>query len=304
MEQEILKIAVCLKVIRQLSSDRGFDAVIRTVDTESLVKMINPEDEYALEMALLLREKIEERMGRAEIIAVSVLPAEDEAVLRRYLAMGVDQAFRIWDEGFDTLNAQAIAFLLSECIRRIEPDLILCGKKALDVNGNETGGYLAELLHIPQVSGVTSVDISQKERDLICRRQVESLGWELVETSLPIVLTVEPGENEPRYPVLFSILAWLDKEIEPLNKVSLKIDANRLDELNSTVRFLDWNRPKPEKIFTPKGELPPEERIRLVVSGGMDKKKTEFIEGEAKEVVSQMVDLLVRKKLLKADGEP
>ena len=303
MKQNILKIVVCLKVIRQLSADRGFDIVTRTVNTESLVKMINPEDEYALEMALLLKEGIEERIGHAEIIAVSVSPAEDEAVLRRYLAMGVDQAFRIWDEGFDTLNAQAVAFLLSECIRRIEPDLILCGKKALDVNGNETGGYLSEFLNIPQVSGVTSADISQKERALICRRQVEKLGWELVETSLPIVLTVELGENEPRYPDLFSILAWLGKEIKILDKVSLKIDANRLDELNSTVRFLDWNRPRPEKILTPKGELPPEERMRLVVSGGMDKKKTEFIEGEAKEVASQMVNLLVRKKILKAHGD-
>jgi len=293
------KIVVCLKVIRQLSSDRGFDAVTKVVNAESLVTMLNPEDEYALEMALLLKEKI----GHAEIIAISLSPVEDEVVLRRYLAMGVDHAFRIWDEGFDTLNAQAVAFLLSESIRRIEPDLIFCGKKALDTNGNETGGYLAEFLNVPQVSGVTSVDISQKERGLICRRQVNGLGWELVETSLPVLLSVEIGDNEPRYPNLFSILVWLEKEIKTFDKVSLKIDNNRLDEWNSMVRFLDWNRPKPEKIFTPKGELPPEERMQLIVSGGMDKKKTEFIEGEIKVVASQVVDLLARKKLLKTHGE-
>ena len=88
-----------------------------------------------------------------------------------------------------------------------------------------------------------------------------------------------------------------------MDKVSLEIDNNRLDEWNSMVRFLDWIRPKPEKIFTPKGELPPEERMRLIVSGGMDKKKTEFIEGETKVVASQMVNLLARKKLLKTHGE-
>ncbi len=290
---------VCLKVIRQLSSDRGFDAVTRLVNPESLVRMLNPEDEYALEMALSLKEKI----GRAEIVAISLSPAEDEVVLRRYLAMGVDHAIRIWDEGFDILSAQAKAFLLSECIRRVKPDVIFCGKKALDTNGNETGGYLAEFLHVPQVSGVTSVEFSQQGRGLICRRQVERIGCELVEASWPVVLCVEAGDNEPRYPDLFSILLWLEKKIETFDKASLKIDENRLGEWNSAVRFLDWNRPKPEKVFTPKDELPPEERMRLIASGGMDKKKTEFIGGETKTVASQLVDLLARKKFLKTRGE-
>jgi len=299
MKQDALKIVVCLKLIRQLSSDRGFDAVTRVVNPESVVTMLNPGDEYALEMALSLKEKI----SHAEIIAISLSPAEDEAVLRRYLAMGVDHAIRIWDEGFDALNAQAVAFLLSECIRRVEPDVIFCGTKALDTNGNETGGYLAEFLHLPQVPGVTSVEFSQEGRGLFCRRQVETIGCELVKASWPVLLSVDTGDNEPRYPDLFSTLFWLEKKIETFDKASLKIDDNRLNEWNSMVRFLDWNRPKPEKIFTPKDELPPEERIRLIVSGGMDKRKTEFIDGETKVVASRVVDLLARKKFLKTSGE-
>jgi electron transfer flavoprotein beta subunit len=293
--KDTLKMVVCLKVIRQLSADRGFDAVTRVVNPESLVTMLNPEDEYALEMALSLKEKI----GNVEIVAISLSPAEDEVVLRRYLAMGVDHAIRLWDEGFDALNGQAKAFLLSEGIRRVEPDLVFCGRKALDTNGNETGGYLAEFLHLPHLSGVTSVEISREGGGLTCRRQVESIGCELVETSWPVLLSVETGDDEPRYPDLFSTLLWLEKKIETFDKASLKIDETRLDEWNSAVRFLDWNRPKPEKVFTPKDELPPEERMRLIVSGGMDKKKTEFIEGETKAVASQLVDLLARKKLFK-----
>jgi electron transfer flavoprotein beta subunit len=219
MDRDTLKIAVSLKVIGQLCTERGFDAVRRTIDPDCLIKMINPADLYALEMALLIKEKFQEGIDGVEVFAYSLSPAEDEGILRHHLAMGVDQAFRIWDEGFETLGGLAQAYLLSKGIQQINPDLILCGKNILDVNMYELGGYLAEFLHIPQIFGVISADICQKGMGLVCRRKVERLGWELVETSLPVVLTVEPGEDEPRYPGLFLIVDWLAKEIKVLNGV-------------------------------------------------------------------------------------
>jgi len=303
MEKKEFKIVVCLKVIHQLYSERGFDGIKRTIDPEYLVKMVNPADEYALEMALLLKERIEERRGHAEIFVLSIAPNSDEEILRRALAMGADSAFRIWEEGFETLNAMALAYLLSVTISRVGGDLIFCGKKSSDMNGNEVGGYLAEFLHLPQVSEVTSLNMSQEGDRMICRRKMERWGWDLVETSTPVVLTVERGENEPRYPNLFSILNWLEKEVKILDTASLGIDKNRLKEWDSLVRVIEWNRPKPKKVFTPKSDLPPEERIRLALTGGIEQKKAKFLLGEAREIVSQVVDLLLRQKILKTGGE-
>lgn len=296
MDRGILKIAVSLKVIGQLCTERGFDAVRRIIDPDCLIKMINPADLYALEMALLIKEKIQERIGGVEVFAYSLSSAEDEGILRHHLAMGADQAFRIWDEGFDTLGGLARAYLLSKGIQQINPDLILCGKNIFDVNEYELGGYLAEFLHIPQIFGVISADICQKGMGLICRRKVERLGWELVETSLPVVLTVEPGESEPRYPNLFSIVNWLEKEIKVLNGASLGIDSSEMADLNSYVRVLDWSHPRPDKIFAPGSELPPEERMRLAMTAGVVKKKTEFLQGGAEEVTSKLVDILIKQK--------
>lgn len=303
MEKETYRMVVCLKVIHQLCSERGFDPLKKTMDPEYLVKMVNPSDEYAMEMALLLKERIQERGSRAEIVALSIAQADDEGVLKLCLAKGADRALRVWEEGFETLSGMAMAYLLSAAIRRIWGDLILCGKKTLDRNGNEVGGYLAEFLQFPQVSGVTSINLSENGNRFVCRRRIERLGWDLIETSTPVVLTVERGENEPRYPNLSSILNWLGKEIETLDRTSIGIEANRLEEWNSVVQIKEWSRPKPKKVFTPKNDLPPEERIRLAMTGGMDKKKTNYLQGETKEIVSQVFDLLLKQKFFKEGGE-
>ena len=303
MKKETYRLVVCLRVIHQLCSERGFDSIKGTVDPEYLVRMVNPSDEYAMEMALLLKERMQEKGGHAETFVLSIAPDGDEEILRRALAMGADSAFRIWEEGFETLSGMAIAYLLSAAIRRVGGDLIFCGKKALDMNGNEVGGYLAEFLQVPQISGVTSIDLSGKGDGLVCRRRVERLGWDLVEASIPVVLTVERGEKEPRYPNLHSILNWLGKEIEILDRASLGVEAHRLEEWNSVVQIKEWSRPKPKKVFTPKSDLPPEERIRLVMTGGLDKKKANILEGETHEIVSQVVALLLKQKFFKEGGE-
>lgn len=294
----MIKIIVCLKVVNQLCSERGFDAVKRTIDPDCIVKMVNPADEYALEMAVHLKEREE-----AEVIALSIAPEDDEKLLRFCFAMGADRAYRIWEDGFDRLNGAAIAYLLSLAIRRLQGNLVLCGRRSADANGNEVGGYLAEFLTFPEVSGVTSIEAFEGRDKVICRRRIERKGWDLIETAIPAVLRVDRGEREPRYPNIFSILAWSEREIHLFNQVSLEANSLYLEECNSLTRVLEWIRPKPKKVFTPKSNLPPEERIKLVLSGGMDKKKAEFIRGETREIVSQMVDLLAKQKCFKPEGE-
>jgi electron transfer flavoprotein beta subunit len=303
MEKENIKIVVCIKVIHQLASERGFDPVKKTIDPEYMVRMVNPSDEYAMEIALFLKEEIQNKGARAEIITFSIAQADDEGILKRCLAMGADRAIRVWEIGFETLRGAALAYLLSAGIRKIGGDFIFCGKKALDSNGNEVGGYLAEFLQFPQISGVTSVELSEKGNGLVCRRRVERLGWDLVETRMPVVLSVERAENEPRYPNVYSILKWLGKEIELLDGGSIGIETNQLKEWDSIIQIKEWSRPKPKKVFTPKSDLPPEERIRLAMTGGVDKKKTNFLQGEKKEIVSQMIDLLNKQKFIKEGGE-
>lgn len=301
MKEETFKMVVCLKVIQELCSGRGFDPLKKIMDPEYLIRRINPADEFSMEMALHLKEGMQKRGAEAEIVALSIAQTEDEVLLKRCLAMGADRAFRIWEEGFETLDGMALAYLLSAGIRRIGGDLIFCGKKAVDSNGNEVGGFLAEFLQLPQISGVTAVDLSEKGNGFVCRRRVERLGWDLVHAFIPVVLTVERGENEPRYPNVYSILNWLRKEITILDWASIGVDSNELQRWESVVEIKELSRPKPQKVFTPKSNLPPEERMKQAVTGGLGKKQTDLLTGDPKRIVSQVVDLLVQHKFLKVD---
>jgi electron transfer flavoprotein alpha/beta subunit len=112
---------------------------------------------------------------------------------------------------------------------------------------------------------------------------------------------VERGENEPRYPNLYSILDWLEKKIEVFDMISLGVDVNRLGDLKLAVQATELTRPRPKKMFTPKSDLPPEERIRLAMTGGMEKKKATFLQGDAKKIAAQVIDLLFKQKFLKKD---
>ncbi len=299
MEKTGLRIVVCMKVIHQLISERGFDALKRTLDSEGMVRAVNPADECALETALTVKEKIEKRGALAEICALSAIPEDDEAILRHALAMGADRTFRVWGKGFEDLNAVAVAYVLSMAIRKIHGNLIFCGTRSGDTNGNEMGAYLAEFLSLPHVSDVTSADLSTEGDKIICRRWEKRLGWDLVETPLSALLTVERGENEPRYPNVYSILDWLEKKIELFDTDSLEIDSNRMEDLKRTIQTAEWSRPKPKKVFTPKSDLPPEERIKLALTGGMESKKATFVRGDPKQVSDQVIHLLTKQKFVK-----
>jgi electron transfer flavoprotein beta subunit len=297
-ETKSVQIIVCCRVIGVLCEERGFDPAKGSVDQDFVVRMVNPTDEQALEMALLLRERM-----KAEITALSVAPPEDEEILRRAFAMGVDRACRLWDGGFDALSASAAAYVFAAGIRRLKGDLILCGQRAMDTNESELGGYLAELLSLPGISGVTALEVEEKNGPLICRRRAERMGWDLVRTPIPAVVTVERGENEPRYPTIFSILDWLEREIPVLDRASLGIDEEVLKGWNTMVKILGWNRPKPKRIFTPPSDLAPEERIRLALTGGLSTKKAKLLTGDAKEIVPQLIDVLVKQKFFQGNGE-
>jgi electron transfer flavoprotein beta subunit len=249
-------------------------------------------------MALLLRGRM-----KAEITVLTVAPPEDEEILRRSLAMGVDRACRLWDDGFETLRASATAYVLAAAIRRLQGDLIFCGQKAMDTNEMELGGYLAEFLSFPGISSVTALEVEGERGPLICRRWTERKGWDLVKTPIPVVVSTERGENEPRYPTIFSILDWLERDIPVLNRASLGIDEEILKDWNTMVKVLGWNRPKPKRIFTPPSDLAPEERIRLALTGGLSTKKAKLLTGEAGEIVPQLIDVLIKQKFFRGNGE-
>jgi electron transfer flavoprotein beta subunit len=188
----------------------------KSVALDGISWILNPYDEYAVEEALKLRDAD----GAGEVMAASFGGDDVPKVLRTALAMGVDRGIHIKGQaGFDTL---ATARVLAEAVKGLTYDLILCGKQAIDHDNAGVGVMVAELLGIPSVSVVTKLERDGSKLKL--EREVEG-GVEIVEASLPCLITCQKGLNEPRYASLKGIMAAKKKPIDELAPAAVTADV-------------------------------------------------------------------------------
>lgn len=162
-----------------------------TVNRSALPAIFNPEDLNALELALQIKEKY----GGFITVITMGLPAAS-AVLRDSLYRGADEAVLITDQRCAASDTLATSYILSCAVKRIEYDIVLCGRQAIDGDTAQVGPQLAEKLGIPQITYVEElIELSDKT---ITARQNIGAGWQEVRTNLPVLLTVTGDANEPR----------------------------------------------------------------------------------------------------------
>jgi electron transfer flavoprotein beta subunit len=200
-----LKIVCCVK--QTFATDTTIELTEDSrINDATAARVVNPYDEFAVEEALRIRET-----HGGEVTVVAVGPARAEEALRHCLAMGADNAIRISDDGLSGRDSSATANLLAAQIGKLEFDLILCGKVAVDSNAGETAVRLAELLGLPQIHTVSELKI--EDGAAVGRRESDGAA-EIIEAPLPTLVTAEKGLNEPRYPTLPNIMKAKRKPIE------------------------------------------------------------------------------------------
>ncbi len=262
-----MKIIVCIKQVpdtTEIKIDPVRDTLIRT----GVPSIMNPFDKNALEMALGLKD----RYG-AEVIALSMGPAQAKAVLKEALAMGADEAYLITDKAFGGSDTYATSYILSEVIRKLgNVDLVIGGKQAIDGDTGQTALSIAEHLGLPSISHV--LDLEMDGERLLARRQIEE-GVESIQTRLPALCTATKESNKPRYPHIKRKLMSMRAEIP-------EISFSDLPEIDHTKIGLKGSPTKVKKTFTPKRE-----------ANGV------FIEGEtAEQAAENLVQKLLDAKIL------
>ncbi|HOB74067.1 MAG TPA: electron transfer flavoprotein subunit beta/FixA family protein [Phycisphaerae bacterium] len=184
---------VCVKQVPDTSNITG-EAMKAdgTVNRAALPAIFNPEDLHALEAALAIREA---HGGTVTVLTMGP-PAACE-VLRDCLYRGADRAILITDRRAAASDTLATSYILSQAVRKIgRYDFVFCGRQAIDGDTAQVGPQLAEKLHLPQVTYFEKlVDLSGKTARI--RRNVGN-GWEVLETRLPVLVTVLDTANEPR----------------------------------------------------------------------------------------------------------
>ncbi|HUS71468.1 MAG TPA: electron transfer flavoprotein subunit beta/FixA family protein [Sedimentisphaerales bacterium] len=162
-----------------------------TVNRSALPAIFNPEDLNALELALQIKEK----SGGSITVITMGLPAAS-AVLRDSLFRGADDAILITDRRCAASDTLATSYILSCAVKKIDYDIVLCGRQAIDGDTAQVGPQLAEKLGVPQITYVEEL-IELNGKSITARRNIGA-GWQQVKTALPVLLTVTGDANEPR----------------------------------------------------------------------------------------------------------
>ncbi len=261
-----MNIIVCIKQVPD-TTDVRINPETNTLIREGVESIINPFDLYAIEEAVRLKE---EHGGKVTVISMG--PPQVESALREALSLGVDEAVHLCDRAFAGSDTLATAYTLAAGIRKIEDhDLVICGKQASDGDTAQVGPGIAVNLDIPQITNVKKIEEIGSEK-ITAERMMEE-GYEVVEASLPALITVVKDINEPRLPSLKGKLKAKKQEITVWTASDIGAEEDRLG--------LDGSPTQVVKIFSPPAR-----------SGG------EIFRGEVDEMVAKLEGELKRLKII------
>jgi electron transfer flavoprotein beta subunit len=256
---EKMEIIVCVKRVPETAeAEVKIAEGERSIEESGLVFDINEWDNYALEEALLLKE----RFG-GSVTVVTMGPKESDETLRMCLAKGADSAVRLTDERFANSDGYATARILSQAIKGMDFDIVLTGAQTSDDGYAQVGVTLAELLGVPHASLVRKIEI--EEGIARVNRELEGGLEEVLEVELPAVFTIQTGINEPRYASILGIRRAMKKEIKVLGLEELGLSEEEVGEDGSKTRL--------EKLFTP-----PVERMAEILRGTPEEVSAELTE--------------------------
>jgi electron transfer flavoprotein beta subunit len=265
-----VKIVVCIKQVPDTEAEVKWDLQKGTLKREDMDSITNPFDEFALEEALLTKEKYD-----AEIVAVSMGPEKAMDVLRNALALTVDAVHHVSDPALAGSDTLATSYALAKAIEKVgDVDLVLCGKQATDGNTGVVASELAVRLGYSQLTFVGKIlEIDAANKKIKVERNIEG-GTEVVEAKLPAVVSVLKGINEPRLPNLMGIRKAAKVKIPVWDINEIGAAKEKVGTEGAAIKVIELTTPPPR-------------------SGG------EMLAGDVDEVSSLLVEKLLGLKVIK-----
>ncbi|SRR6056297_1131145 len=262
-----MNIIVCVKQVPD-TNEVKIDEEKGTLIREGVPSIINPEDKIALEEAVRLKEEFG---GKVTVISMGPPQAKD-ALIEAY-AIGADQAILLSDKKFAGSDTWATAYTLAQAIKEVgDFDIVFCGRQAIDGDTAQVGPQIAENLDIPQITYVSELAIEDKKVN--AKRKLED-GYSVIETELPVLLTVLGDLNIPRYPSIKRIRDAFKKEdtVKLWTADDFTVDQDKLGLDASPTQVYD--------TFVPTREH-----------------EAEILEGTVEEQVKKLIDKLKAEKVV------
>ena len=222
-----MNIVVCVKQVPETAeAELKIASGGKSIVEEGLPLQINEPDNYALEEALLITEDHD-----GDVTVLTLGHESSEEVLRMSMAKGAATAVRVADPAFDGGDGIATAKALAAALEGVEYDLVLTGCMASDDGNTQVGVALAEVLGIPHATYVTQVEVGDGE--VTVGRELEGGLIEKLQISLPCVLGIQTGINEPRYASIMGIAKASKREIEQKASGDMGLSAEAVGEAGS-----------------------------------------------------------------------
>jgi electron transfer flavoprotein beta subunit len=217
-----MHLVVCVKYVPDATGTRRFEPD-NTVD-RGVDGLLSELDEYAVEQALRIKDE-----QQAEVTVLTVGPQQAENAVRKALQMGADTAVHVTDDAISGSDAVATSLILAQAVRKASggtvPDLTICGLASTDAMMGVVPAMLAERLGVPQVTLASSVETQGSQ----VRIQRDSdTSTEVIEATMPLVLSVTDQSGEPRYPSFKGIMSAKKKPVATWSLNDLGIDPSSL----------------------------------------------------------------------------
>ena len=270
-EERVMNIVVCVKQVPNTKAIR-IDPKTNNIMREGVPSIMNPYDANAIEEAL----KILDYAGGA-VTALSMGPQQAVEILQEALDMGADKAILLSDRAFAGSDTLATGYILSTVIKELSPDLVICGAEAIDGATGQVGPVIAQNLGWPQFTNVNEIRV---EGNIVHISRDVRKGYELYTCDLPAVACVLKGINNPRgavssnkKPEIYNV----DNFEFDLEKIGLKGSPTQVVNISTSGRM-------ESSFVTVDSFLPAEERLRMLMNGGIISKKINFMRGTGGEL--------------------
>ncbi len=248
---------ICVLIKQVASEDSPLSINNNKIDKESLNLVTNEPDSYALEEALLIKEKTE-----GEVTICTLGPESSQQVIKDGLAKGADKAIHIICDDIEAMSSLNIAKTITAKIQNENFDLILSGLQSNDYGFAQLGIIISELLDYSHASLVMGTEIT--DDTLKVKKELENGWFQWSELKLPASLSIQSGINQPRYATLKGIMSVKSKPVDKINFSDLGLSL----DTGYTI----------DEISVPKKS-----------------KETQIIEGETDYIVEQLTDILKNK---------
>ena len=215
-----MKIAVLVKQVVGSESALEISQDQKWIDDSNATFVMNPPDNYAIEEAMLIKEKV----GEGEVVIVSMGPQRVQKVIREGLSKGADRGIHIETESLKEIDPLYTSKVLAETLSGESFDLILSGLQSDDSGMGQTGVLLGELLNMSTATLAIETDIDQNK--IRVKRELESGWFQWVELKSPSSISIQSGINQPRYPSLKGIMSAKKKEIKVFSAPLIETKQN------------------------------------------------------------------------------